>query len=46
MTQSLTGARIEEIARASYGKLVATLAARSGDIIAAEDALAEALLKP
>ncbi|MEM6729021.1 MAG: DUF6596 domain-containing protein [Pseudomonadota bacterium] len=37
------GARAEEIARASYGKLVAILARRGGgDIMAAEDALADA----
>lgn len=33
---------IEEVARHSYGRLVAYLAARSGDIAAAEDALSEA----
>ena len=32
----------ERVARASYGRLVAFLAARSGDIAGAEDALAEA----
>src|SRR5258708_21321583 len=32
----------ERAARASYGRLVAFLAARSGDIAAAEDALADA----
>jgi RNA polymerase sigma-70 factor (ECF subfamily) len=35
-------ARAEEVARASYGRLLALLAARSGDIAAAEDALSEA----
>jgi len=35
----------EDAARASYGKLVAMLAARSGDIAAAEDALAEAFVQ-
>jgi len=35
-------ATAEEAARRSYGKLVAFLAARSGDVAAAEDALAEA----
>ena len=33
------------IARTSYGRLVATLASRSGDIAAAEDALCEALAR-
>jgi predicted RNA polymerase sigma factor len=33
----------EQAARASYGRLVALLAARAGDIASAEDALAEAL---
>jgi RNA polymerase sigma-70 factor, ECF subfamily len=36
--------RIEQEARAAYGRLVALLAARSGDLTGAEDALAEALL--
>lgn len=36
--------RIEQEARAAYGRLVALLAARSGDLAGAEDALAEALL--
>lgn len=35
-------ARAAEVARASYGRLLAILSARSGDIIAAEDALADA----
>jgi len=34
---------IEDIARGSYGRLVAYLAARSGDIAGAEDALSEAI---
>lgn len=34
----------EQVARRSYGKLVAFLAARSGDVAAAEDALSEAFL--
>src|SRR5262245_15047186 len=33
---------VEKVARDSYGRLVALLAARSGDIAAAEDALADA----
>lgn len=35
-------ARAAQVARASYGRLLAILSARSGDIIAAEDALADA----
>ncbi|MGH7626974.1 MAG: RNA polymerase sigma factor [Gemmatimonadaceae bacterium] len=35
-------ARAEELARAAYGRLLAILAARDGDIEAAEDALADA----
>lgn len=35
-------ARAEEAARSSYGRLLAVLAARTGDIPAAEDALADA----
>jgi predicted RNA polymerase sigma factor len=35
-------ARAEETARTSYGRLLAVLAARTGDISAAEDALADA----
>lgn len=35
-------ATAERIARAAYGRLVALLAARSRDVIAAEDALADA----
>ncbi len=38
----LAAAQAEEAARTSYGKLLAILAARSGDIAAAEDALADA----
>ncbi|MGH6991070.1 MAG: hypothetical protein ACREE3_14315, partial [Stellaceae bacterium] len=33
---------VEEAARHSYGKLVAWLAARTGDVAGAEDALSEA----
>lgn len=36
--------RAEDVARAAYGKLVAILASRSGDIMAAEDALSDAFL--
>ena len=38
-------ARAESVARASYGRLLALLAAPRGDIAAAEDALADAFLK-
>ncbi len=37
-------ARAEDVARAAYGKLIAMLASRSGDIIAAEDALSDAFV--
>ncbi len=36
-------AAAEAVARRSYGKLVAFLAARTGDVAGAEDALADAL---
>jgi predicted RNA polymerase sigma factor len=35
---------VDQIARESYGRLVALLAARTGDVAAAEDALADALV--
>ena len=35
----------DAVARRSYGKLVAFLAARTGDLAAAEDALSEAFVK-
>jgi RNA polymerase sigma-70 factor (ECF subfamily) len=38
-------ARLTQVVRASHGRLVALLASRSGDIAAAEDALAEAYRK-
>ncbi|MDX8346912.1 DUF6596 domain-containing protein [Cognatiyoonia sp. IB215446] len=44
MTKSDVQARAEDVARAAYGKLIAMLASRSGDIIAAEDALADAFV--
>ncbi|MEL6646131.1 MAG: DUF6596 domain-containing protein [Pseudomonadota bacterium] len=44
MTQGDAPARAEDVARAAYGKLVAMLASRSGDIMAAEDALSDAFL--
>jgi RNA polymerase sigma-70 factor (ECF subfamily) len=37
--------RAEEVARSSYGRLLAVLAARTGDIALAEDALADAFEK-
>ncbi|WP_222611783.1 RNA polymerase sigma factor [Shimia ponticola] len=39
-----SAARAQDVARAAYGKLIAMLAARSGDIAAAEDALADAFV--
>ena len=45
MTQTDSGARAAEVARAAYGKLLAAMAARTGDIMAAEDALAEAFAR-
>lgn len=44
MIDRVTKARAEDIARAAYGKLIAMLASRSGDIIAAEDALSDAFV--
>ncbi|MEM9433174.1 MAG: DUF6596 domain-containing protein [Pseudomonadota bacterium] len=44
MTQACAQARAEDVARAAYGKLLAMLASRTGDIAAAEDALSEAFL--
>jgi RNA polymerase sigma-70 factor (ECF subfamily) len=42
MAREVTRETAEAVARRSYGKLVAFLAARSGDVAAAEDALSEA----
>jgi RNA polymerase sigma-70 factor, ECF subfamily len=42
MSESPTHAAIEAIARNSYGRLIAYIAARSGDV-AAEDALGDAI---
>jgi RNA polymerase sigma-70 factor (ECF subfamily) len=42
-TNQSTEARVEQIARASYGRLIGILSAPSGDIAAAEDALSDAL---
>jgi RNA polymerase sigma-70 factor (ECF subfamily) len=44
VSESNAQARAEDVARAAYGKLVAMLASRSGDIISAEDALADAFV--
>jgi len=44
VTRSDAQARAECVARAAYGKLIAMLASRTGDIIAAEDALADAFV--
>ena len=44
MTEGDARARAEDVARAAYGKLIAMLASRTGDIIAAEDALADAFV--
>lgn len=41
---TVTAAAVERAARDAYGRLVAMLASRSGDLAAAEDALADALL--
>ncbi|MCU4652726.1 RNA polymerase subunit sigma-70 [Roseibacterium sp. SDUM158016] len=45
MTETTTARAAEAAARTSYGKLLAILARRTGDISAAEDALAEAFAK-
>ena len=44
MTDSNAQARAEDVARAAYGKLIAMLASKTGDIIAAEDSLADAFV--
>jgi len=44
MTESATHDAIEAVARDSYGRLVAYIAARTGDIADAQDALSEALV--
>lgn len=44
MSRTDAQARAEDVARAAYGKLIAMLASRTGDIIAAEDALADAFV--
>jgi len=44
MSESATHAAIETVARDSYGRLVAYIASRTGDIADAEDALSDALV--
>lgn len=44
MIQSATHDAIELVARNSYGQLIAYIAARSGDVAGAEDALSEAFV--
>ena len=44
MSESVTHQAIEAIARNSYGRLIAYIAARSGDVAGAEDALSEAFV--
>src|SRR5438105_15866578 len=44
MSESVTHAAIETVAQDSYGRLIAYLAARSGDVAGAEDALGDAFI--
>src|SRR5258707_1435444 len=44
MSDFATHAAIEAVARNSYGRLIAFLAARSGDVAGAEDALGDAFV--
>ena len=44
MSEFATHAAVEELARNSYGRLVAYIASRTGDIADAQDALSEALV--
>jgi RNA polymerase sigma factor (sigma-70 family) len=44
MSESVTHDAIESVARDSYGRLIAYLAARSGDVAGAEDALGDAFV--
>jgi RNA polymerase sigma-70 factor (ECF subfamily) len=44
MNESATHQAIEAVARNSYGQLIAYLAARTGDVAGAEDALSDALV--
>lgn len=43
MSESATHAAIEAIARNSYGRLIAYISARSGDVAGAEDTLGDAI---
>jgi RNA polymerase sigma factor (sigma-70 family) len=43
MNESATHAAIETVARHSYGRLIAYLASRAGDVAGAEDALSDAI---
>jgi len=45
MRKSKTHAAIESVARHSYGRLIAYLASRAGDVAGAEDALSDAFAK-
>jgi RNA polymerase sigma-70 factor, ECF subfamily len=45
MSESATHGAIEAVARNSYGRLIAFLAARSGDVAGAEDALGDAFVE-
>jgi RNA polymerase sigma factor (sigma-70 family) len=45
MSESATHDAVEAVARDSYGRLVAYIASRTGDIANAQDALSEALVK-
>ncbi len=44
MSEAATNAAVEAVARDSYGRLIAYLAARSGDVAGAEDALGDAFV--
>jgi RNA polymerase sigma factor (sigma-70 family) len=44
MNESTSHAAVESVARVSYGRLIAYLAARSGDVAGAEDALGDAFV--
>ena len=44
MSETATQSAIEDLARNSYGRLIAFLASRSGDVAGAEDALSEAFV--
>ena len=43
MSKAATHAAVEAVARNSYGQLIAYIAAHSGDVAGAEDALGDAL---